>query len=89
MTIYSRSNLPERIVKEAVRLVVDEFVDPYQSKSRVEIIDTSNLIYSVIIPGYPKIRIKIQDRNAMVNLLEENNWYQNMRTGEESDIYFI
>lgn len=89
MTIYSRTNLPERIVKEAVHLVVDKSVGPYKPRGTIELIDIENQIYSVIIPGYPKINIELRKNDAMVKLAEENNWYQNMRTGEESDIYFI
>ena len=88
MKIYSRTNLPERIVKDAVRLTTEKSVS-YISRGQVEVLDASNQLYAVMLPGYPKIQVQLEKYCAMVTLLEPNQWYWNMRTGEESNVFFI
>lgn len=87
MRVYNRTNIPERTAVEAVSLILNKKIE--WENQRVTIDKIKDNLYYVGIFGFPTIKVEIEDDDATIVLVEETDWYKNMRPGEVSSIYFM
>ena len=82
MRIYNRTNIPERIAVDTASLIIHNTTD-----DRTTIKKINDSLYYADVFAYPTMMFEIQDRDILLTLVNEDEWYHNMKPGEMSSIY--